>query len=329
MYALLYSKVFKRLYRLVRKKSKQRQSVYPPSDTMDHTSNSTISYEENEDFSLIEGRKYHKIENSPYSLPLDSKESDRMTMQHFILKQLFGNFMAPIKARLQEGIKVLDVGCSSGAWTMDMASEYPNSEFVGVDMLPIFPNSIKPPNCTFVQNNILDGLDFEDNTFDFIFQRATILAYPSDKTQDVYKELFRVLKPGGFIELAEPMFDLFECGPNSTHLLKQFYKVMESKNIDTSILDNLGPNLKSLGLIHIAENKRIGPCGATSELGAAGAEDVLLLIRAAKPSLLKVMQVSDEEFEDLFSKAQQELLSEDYPNGHGKWVFAYGQKPAN
>ncbi|HYH57932.1 MAG TPA: class I SAM-dependent methyltransferase [Thermoleophilaceae bacterium] len=38
-----------------------------------------------------------------------------------------------VEGRLQEGIRVADVGCGHGASTVIMAREYPNSEFVGFD----------------------------------------------------------------------------------------------------------------------------------------------------------------------------------------------------
>lgn len=83
----------------------------------------------------------------------------------------------------------------------EIATNYPNSQVVGFDMCPISPSEIKPENITFVQGNIFNGLPFEDNSFDFVFQRFLILGIPSDKWEFVIRELTRVLKPGGFLEV--------------------------------------------------------------------------------------------------------------------------------
>jgi ubiquinone/menaquinone biosynthesis C-methylase UbiE len=65
----------------------------------------------------------------------------------------------------------------------------------------VIPLTIKPRNIDFIQRNALDGLLFEDNTFDFVYQRLLIAAYPANKWQEVINELVRVVKPGGYLEV--------------------------------------------------------------------------------------------------------------------------------
>lgn len=79
--------------------------------------------------------------------------------------------MAPVSDVLRKGGRVLDVGCGPGSWAMEIAGEYPKSQVVGIDINPMFPRDIKPSNCTFHQYNLLDGLPFEDGSFDYIFMR--------------------------------------------------------------------------------------------------------------------------------------------------------------
>lgn len=91
--------------------------------------------------------------------------SPRSHLQH-------GNYNAPIEDNFINGIKALDVGCGSGRWTIDMAEDYPASHFTGIDIVTdILPKTGYPENCTFLRANTLKGLPFEDNTFDFVFQR--------------------------------------------------------------------------------------------------------------------------------------------------------------
>ncbi|CAG8639570.1 3903_t:CDS:2, partial [Dentiscutata heterogama] len=62
----------------------------------------------------------------------------------------------------------------------------------------------KPPNATFLQANLLDGLPFPDGTFDFVYQRFMSSALEESQWRDeVIAELVRVIKPGGWIELME------------------------------------------------------------------------------------------------------------------------------
>ncbi|CAG8446904.1 5763_t:CDS:2, partial [Acaulospora colombiana] len=86
-----------------------------------------------------------------------------------------------------------------------MAYDFPSAIFVGLDISPIFPpEQKKPPNATFLQLNILDGLPFPDDTFDFIYQRSLASAMEESQWKsEVISELVRAIKPGGWVEIME------------------------------------------------------------------------------------------------------------------------------
>ncbi|CAG8806586.1 1593_t:CDS:2, partial [Gigaspora rosea] len=81
---------------------------------------------------------------------------------------------------------------------------YPTAKIIGIDISSNQPTQIKPINFEFIKANALEGLPFEDNTFDFVFQRFLVSGYTTDKWPYVISEIVRVLKPGGFVELCEP-----------------------------------------------------------------------------------------------------------------------------
>lgn len=85
----------------------------------------------------------------------------------------------------------------------DMATEYPNSEFVGIDMCDVFPTNIRPANVTFQVSNVLEGLPFEDNSFDMVNFSLFILALKKDQWLPLMKEIHRILKPGGLFHSRE------------------------------------------------------------------------------------------------------------------------------
>jgi len=84
-----------------------------------------------------------------------------------------------------------------------MGTEYPQSKFVGIDIMPYYPSTIKPKNVTFQGINILEGLPFEDNTFDYVYMRFMMVALSHKDRETVIKEIIRVCKPNGWIELME------------------------------------------------------------------------------------------------------------------------------
>jgi ubiquinone/menaquinone biosynthesis C-methylase UbiE len=91
--------------------------------------------------------------------------------------------------------------CGAGSWLFELGTEFPSANFIGIDFSPIIPTAIKPHNVSFVQGDILDGLPFEDDTFDFVHQRILFAAFSLDKWQSVINDMVRVLKPGGYLEV--------------------------------------------------------------------------------------------------------------------------------
>lgn len=117
--------------------------------------------------------------------------------------KLFRLQKAPIQDKLQKGIKVLDIGCGPGWWSIDMAKLYPNSQFVALDISDNFSRDNAPDNLVFKLANAGQGLPFEDNEFDYVFQRFLVMGLPVAQYAFVVDEIKRVLKPGGTVEILE------------------------------------------------------------------------------------------------------------------------------
>jgi ubiquinone/menaquinone biosynthesis C-methylase UbiE len=83
-----------------------------------------------------------------------------------------------------------------------MSTDFPRSTFVGVDIATMYPSDVMPLNCEFMQGNIFDGIQFSDNTFDFVHMRLMTFAFINNEWfEKVINELIRVLKSGGTIEI--------------------------------------------------------------------------------------------------------------------------------
>ena len=87
----------------------------------------------------------------------------------------------------------------------ELAKEFPNSTFTGTDITNVFMASEPraPSNCTFLEADTLKGLPFDDNTFDFVFQRLNVTCFKQTEWPVVLREMVRVAKPGGYIESSE------------------------------------------------------------------------------------------------------------------------------
>ncbi|KAI9306111.1 S-adenosyl-L-methionine-dependent methyltransferase [Cunninghamella echinulata] len=181
----------------------------------------------------VDGRKFHSCPGSSYILPCDEEEIDRLHLLHFMIRfAIQGNYLAPVTDVLRKGANVLDIGCGPGSWTMEMAGEYPKSTIVGVDMVPLFPKDIKPTNCLFYQNNVLNGLPFQDSTFDYVFMRFMGLGIETDQWETLLNEILRILKPGGWIEIVEVDSELHRTGPTTKMFNDHLMSLIASKQLD-------------------------------------------------------------------------------------------------
>ncbi|KAL7319725.1 hypothetical protein PS15m_002826 [Mucor circinelloides] len=219
------------------------------------TSSSTIvvAANKNQQFQFRDGRRYHADEKVSYVFPSDDDEADRVHQQHWILRYaLQRNYHAPVTQLLQQGITVLDSGCGPATWTLEMGETYPNSKFHGIDASSVFPESIKPSNVEFCVTNIAEKIPFSDNTFDYIHQRLLILGLTNDDWENALKELYRVLKPGGYIEVVEPdMQDLRNMGPLLHKTQYTMSEMMLSRNMPPKVSIELQDRLTRAGFVDI------------------------------------------------------------------------------
>ncbi|KAJ1550264.1 hypothetical protein HK096_007857, partial [Nowakowskiella sp. JEL0078] len=187
--------------------------------------------------SLLMKRRYHGIDGSLYKLPSDIQEIDCRDIQHVAYQHAFeGLFNMPIHEILsQPECDVLDVGSGPGVWARDIAKKYPQAQIHAIDIVKTMNSEIEDlPNVNFVNANVLEPLPYPDDFFNAIFQRSLIGGIPKIKWNDEIKELFRITKIGGFVELIE--FDKYrQLGPKGTMLIDAIFKVLDLRGLDIEI----------------------------------------------------------------------------------------------
>ncbi|GAN05891.1 methyltransferase type 11 [Mucor ambiguus] len=216
------------------------------------TSTTNSSSHNGHSFQFKDGRRYHSDSDVAYVLPNDDDEADRVHQQHWILRYaLQSNYQAPVTDLLEKGITVLDSGCGPATWTFEMGEAWPNSTFHGIDASCVFPENIKPANVEFVIGNIAKQIPYPDNTFDYIHQRLLLLGLTNEDWDNALKELYRVLKPGGYIELAEPdLQDLENMGPTLKKLQYTMSDMLISRNMPTKVACEIEDRLIKAGFVN-------------------------------------------------------------------------------
>ena len=99
-----------------------------------------------------------------------------------------------ISAYIPPASRVLELGPGQGANLFYLAERHPDSYFCGVDLLP---QKLKeaPSNLRVIERDYSDLSNFPDNAFDTAYAIETIV-HSSEKDR-IFKEVYRVLKPGG------------------------------------------------------------------------------------------------------------------------------------
>ncbi|KAG8691490.1 hypothetical protein FRC08_010162, partial [Ceratobasidium sp. 394] len=162
---------------------------------------STLSTEGARDFFHdIGGRMYPLDPELPIFFPQDELESHRLDHQHLALKFCIGrNYVGPVIQHLQHDPqgprkRVLDVGTQQGSWVQEMATEFPDAEFVSLDVSPMAAH-IPRENIAFEVYDLYAGLAESDASFDVVHIRH--MAFKVANYPALIRELHRVLKPGG------------------------------------------------------------------------------------------------------------------------------------
>ena len=87
-----------------------------------------------------------------------------------------------------------------------MAKKYPVARFIGVDVSSNFPSDA-PSNCVFKQHDASMTLPWATDSIDFGFIRTLVAALSKSQYVNMLRELYRCIKPGGYVEVQETSLD--------------------------------------------------------------------------------------------------------------------------
>jgi ubiquinone/menaquinone biosynthesis C-methylase UbiE len=156
--------------------------------------------------------------------PFAEDEVDHRNQQYWSMAEMFREIGRSSLA----GLKILDVGCGQGRLLracLDMGASAP--DLAGVDLRV---NAIEEANRLSPQLQFQLGsgteLNFPDSEFDVVTQFVVFSSiFHSDLRQQLAKEMFRVLKPGGYIFWWDLMRTVSRGSPEPLHPRDLFFGV--------------------------------------------------------------------------------------------------------
>jgi 2-polyprenyl-3-methyl-5-hydroxy-6-metoxy-1,4-benzoquinol methylase len=144
------------------------------------------------------GVPYEKYPRFHEVMAEDSGQTVLSSLEEHILP-----LIPDLTIRLEEGIRVLDVGCGRGRAINLMAKRYPNSEFVGVDLSEDAISFAKEEakkqglrNATFVAKDVTD-FDKDNSAEQFEFITTFDAVHDQAKPLNVLKGIYQALKQDG------------------------------------------------------------------------------------------------------------------------------------
>ncbi|RUS26987.1 S-adenosyl-L-methionine-dependent methyltransferase [Jimgerdemannia flammicorona] len=282
-------------------------------------------------FKWIGDRGFKPEGNPAYPNPCDATEVLRLNNQHKQIRiVLQGNQMAPVHEQLKNGARVLDAGCGTGIWTIDMAHTYPASDFTATDMIDIFAHGMEnlasaPPNCHFQIADTTKRLPFPDEAFDYVFQRLAFSSFRENQWPKVISELIRVTKQGGWLELVDANAMIENAGPSGLDFCLRIKQFLTLRDINTDYALTLGEVLKSAALQDVVFDHREIPIGwGPEEIAIPTAKTFENTLRCLKPQATIALGLGDKEFDEMVEEVLMEIVSQ---KCYWNVFYAYGRKP--
>jgi ubiquinone/menaquinone biosynthesis C-methylase UbiE len=160
--------------------------------------------------------------------------------------RIFRRLAAESGAR--RGHRALDVGCGTGDFTRAVARIVaPGGVAHGVDpsgeAIAQARRLTRLDNCTF-SDGLAEALDAPDGSYDVVVSSLTIHHLPEWLRPQVIREMFRVLRPGGSVLIAE-------FRPPASRLGRHIIQATHSAAMANNRLDQLPPMLHEAGFAHL------------------------------------------------------------------------------
>ena len=256
-----------------------------------------------------------------YIFPEHPAEIDRLDVQHYALLAATGaHYAAPVeRPRL-----VLDVGSGTGQWGFDICRALPDAEVVGFDLQP--GKGGQPANYHFLRGNLLQGLPFAADQFDFVHQRLLTMGIPVSSWASVVDDLVRVTSVGGWVELVEISWSMTPAGPATERFMLLAGQIGRRLGLDTTdiLFRSLDQGLRRAGLTAVERREFRLPVGEWGgQVGSLMATDV----RAGFMRMCSVFEahglLTDDEGRQLIGTAMAEC---ERLRGCLSLAIAFGQK---
>ncbi|KAG0317475.1 hypothetical protein BGZ99_006289 [Dissophora globulifera] len=220
------------------------------------------------------------------------------------------DLMPPIQSFQRPFRNVIDINCTTGEWAMDIAIKYPQAIVYALDPL-MDMNRIPqrtPPNCQFKQRDIRD----QNGEFDLVHQRLGAFKIQFLEWTPHFAELNRLLRPGGWIQLAESNGMLVRAGIESLKVNRWVEQAALSSGLNpTRMVGALMPTILAAGLINVQCYEYGIPIGDwAGRRGNIAMRSYLLMVESLREEIIEMNRLEEGIFEETIALMMMECAAE-------------------
>ncbi|KAG1798251.1 uncharacterized protein HD556DRAFT_1440588 [Suillus plorans] len=269
------------------------------------------------------------VAKSLYVLPTDEQERKRLAVQYEVLRHGFGGRVVFAPIELHAGDKVLDSGVGSATWLLDCYNANKDVNFHGIDLKTnIFPelDDIQKQRIHLGPGNILQLPNDWTSNFQLVNQRLLIAALSKEMWNTVVDEIFRVLAPGGWVQLLEASH--CSAGEVTQRHFSMLQDLFVKRGLLLNCIEHIPNVLKSAGFDNItAQRLEISLGGGEDEDGmeAKARESFIGAYKGMQTPVVKMGIRTEGEYVKLMEDLEREWET----NAQSKVVFYtfVAQKP--
>ncbi|KNG86453.1 hypothetical protein ANOM_005259 [Aspergillus nomiae NRRL 13137] len=266
----------------------------------------------------IQSRVFQKfsIDHQIFFEPVDGEEAERLELQHQVFNKVFDNRL--IFPPIPQPQKILDCGYGTGSWAIETAEQHPRCKVIGLDIYPYMNPDDIPENLCLQVDDLNRPFTFPPNYFDLVHSRLLATGINRDRWPSYIRDIQRVLKPGGWVQLVEIYFNVQSDNGSITeqHALRQWSTQLMGSLEEVKDL-RVGTRLRNLltaaGLTEVDARMIPLPLSAWSndprmrDIGAKNRDNVKKLLPAlGLYPFTQRLRMPPQQFAELITRAQQE-----------------------
>ncbi|KAH9841865.1 S-adenosyl-L-methionine-dependent methyltransferase [Rhodofomes roseus] len=245
-------------------------------------------------------RTYQAFPGANYLLPSDAHERERyniafarrLNLQHSLLKQAFNNRIILPPITIAASDRILDSGTGSGSWLIDVLGAVPpTAKLYGLDIeCRLFPSDDSRVtgrgHVEFCEGTVTNLPEDWDNMFALVHQRLLMAALKPSEWKQAIAEIFRVLVPGGWVQLGEA--DGVRGGAVTAKHVSLVQTLFQAKGLLLHCAAHIPDMLREAGFVNVTVETANIPLGKwAGPVGVDARNNFMGVFRGMKTPVLK------------------------------------------